>query len=243
MDDLQLDLDGYLVQEKKPPHEERITIALLMLWTTVTAAMLSFDRAANQPASGVLGVVPQLAAYVSAPLIAVGLSAWVLMIWRWQIDGPRFPSQPGHWLLLLFGFSSVLWIVQRAIVLISLAGLRGFTLFLGIHLVVELSVLLMYLLAFNATRNHWRWLFGLGLCTSLLGLLSTTLFGLAVLSFTLHRVLAWIFCLVMIGLASADLREGVRRDSLHWTGVIVVAGYLLYNTVLPWIIRWAAASS
>lgn len=238
MEDLQLDLDGYLINEKRPPHEERITIALLMLWTAMTAAVLGFDRAANFPNSGVLGFLPQLMAYVSAPLIGMGLSAWVLMLWRWYTDGPRFPSQPGHWLLLLFGFSSVVWIAQRAIVLVSLAGFQGFAVFLGIHLIVELSVLMMYLLAFIGTRNRWRFLFGLGLCTSMLGLLSTTLYGLAVLSFTLHRVLAWVFCLAMFGLAIADLREGVRRDSLHWAGVIVIGCYLAYGTMLPFVIAW-----
>jgi hypothetical protein len=238
MDDLQLDLDGYLPREKKPPHEERITIALLMLWTAMTAAVLGFDRAANFPNSGVLGVLPQLMAFVSAPLIGMGLSAWVLMLWRWYTDGPRFPSQPGHWLLLLFGFSSVVWIAQRAIVLVSLAGFQGFVLFLGINLIVELLALLLYVQAFLATRNRWRWLFGVGVCTTLLALLSTSTLGLAELRYQLHQLLAWVFCLCMLPLAIADLREGVRRDNLHWAGVIVIGGFLAYATVLPFVIAW-----
>jgi hypothetical protein len=238
MDDLQLDLDGYLLKEKKPPHEERITIALLMLWTATTAAVLGFDRATNFPNSGVLGILPQLMAFVSAPLIGMGLSAWVLMLWRWYTDGPRFPSQPGHWLLLLFGFTSVIWIVLRAIFLISLAGLQGYTFFLGIHLIVDLLALIMYILAISQTHNRWRWLFAVGLCTTMLGLLSTTVLGLAWLNFVTRQFLSWIFCLTMIGLAIADLREGIRRDSLHWAGVVVIGGFLIYSTMLPFIIRW-----
>lgn len=236
MDDLQLNEDGYLLTE--PPHEERISIALLMLWTAMTAAMLGFDRATNYPTSDKLGIVPQLMAFISAPLIGLGLSAWVLMLWRWYTDGPQFPSQPGHWLLLLFGFSSVIWIAQRALVLVSLVGRQGFTFFLGIHLIIELLALLLYLLAFINTSNRWRWLFGVGVCTTLLGLLSTTTLGLGVIRFQLHQLLAWVFCLCMVGLAIADLQEKVRRDGLHWAGVIVIGGYLVYGTVLPLVIGW-----
>lgn len=236
MKELQLDGDGYLLTG--PPHEERITIALLMLWTAVTAALLGYDRASNQPNGGMLGMVPQLMAFISAPLVAIGLSAWVLMLWRWFTDGPRFPSQAGHWLLLLFGFKTVLWIVQRSLMLFSLAGLRAGTLFLGVHLFVDLLALSLYLLAFVHTRNRWRWLFGLGLLTTLLALFSTSLLGLDVLNFYLRQILAWAFCLCMLGLAITDLREGTRRDSLHWTGVVVVGCYLIYVTVLPFVIRW-----
>lgn len=239
MDNLQLDHDGYLLTEKKPPHEERITIALLMLWTAMTAAMLGFDRAANQPLSGVLGIVPTLMAFVSAPLIGMGLSAWALMLWRWFTDGPRFPSQPGHWLLLLMGFNSVIWLLLRTVVLISLVGQQGFVFFLGMHLIVELLALLIHVLAFINTRNRWRWLFGVGVCTTLLGLLSTSTLGFVEFRFLLRELLAWVFCLCMFLLATADLRESERRDSLHWAGVIVIGGYLAYVSVLPWVIAWA----
>jgi hypothetical protein len=225
---------------EKPPHEEQLSIGLLLLWTAMTAVLLGFHRATSQPTNGELGILPQLMAFISSPLIAVGMSAWVLMLWRWYTDGPQFPSQPGHWLLLLFGFTGVASLLVRTIIMISLTGLRGSGVYLGVNFVAVALALIMSVVAHIAIRDRWRILFLLNAVSrslSLLLLLFMTL-DFRILSWAnwANQLLTWAFGLVMVGLAIADLRQHVRRDTLHWTGVIVVGGYLIYTTALPLLI-------
>lgn len=228
-------------QLEKPPHEEHLSIGLLMLWTAMTALLLGFHRATSYPTNGELGILPFLMSFVASPLIAVGMTAWVLMLWRWFTDGPRFPSQPGHWLLLLYGLTGVAALLVRAAIMISLAGPRGSNVFLGVNFVSLALALIMSVVAHLAIRDRWRILF-------LLNAISKTLSLLFVLMMTLDfRVVSWVmwinllltwgFGLYMLGLAIADLRQHVRRDTLHWCGVIVIGGYLIYTTALPLLIR------
>lgn len=241
MQDFQLDTTGFTAP-KRQPHEERLTIALLMLWTATTAVVLGFDRATNVQSNGQLGQLPRVMSFITSPLIGMGLSAWALMLWRWFTDGPRFPTQPGHWLLLLFGFTSVTSLVLRAVMLISLAGLRGFQWFVGIYFLTELSAVVMYVVAIRSIRDRWRWLFIIGLVTSAIGLASSVLmlasYEMMMVISVIRQLLGWGFCLGMCGIAIADIRDATRRDSLHWIGLGVVGGYLLYATAAPWLIRW-----
>jgi len=229
---------------EKPPHKERLSVGLLLLWTAVTAALLGFHRATSYPTNGELGIIPQLMAFVQTPLVAVGLTAWVLLLWRWFTDGPRFPSQPGHWLLLLLGFVGVASFALRALILISLTGLRGSGVYIGIHVLTEASSLVLYAVAIHTTQGRWRTLFCLGAANTalhlMMSLFSTLDFRVMQWAAVVRLLLAWAFGLSLFALAISDLRQGVRRDTLHWSAVIVVGGHLLYLTAVPfliWLVR------
>ena len=227
---------------EKPPQEEQLSIGLLLLWTAMTAVLLGFHRATSQPTNGELGIFPALMAFVESPLTAVGMTAWVLMLWRWFTDGPRFPSQPGHWLLLLFGFTGVASLLVRTMIMISLATQHGFSsMLLGLNFIASALGMIMNIAAAIAVRDRWKTLFILGATRSCLYLLMTLLLSLDFLLMSLasltSQLLAWGFGLCLLVLAVADLRHHVRRDTLHWTGVIVVGGFLIYTTALPLLIR------
>lgn len=226
---------------EKPPHAEQLSIGLLMLWTAMTALLLGFNRATSQPSNGELGILPFLMSFVASPLIAVGMSAWVLMLWRLFTDGPRFPSQPGHWLLLLFGFTGVAGLLVRTMIMISLATHRGLgNAHLGINFIASVLALIVSVAAIVAIRDRWRILFFIGAASRCLFMLLMLLLSLdfQLVSWIMfaNHLLAWAFGLVMLGLAIADLRQHDRRDTLHWTGVIVVGGYLIYMTAMPALI-------
>ncbi|WP_254512745.1 hypothetical protein [Anatilimnocola floriformis] len=229
-------------QRLKQPHEERLSIGLLLLWTAVTAALLGYDRATSQPSNGELGSFPLLMAFVVSPLVAVGLSAWVLMLWRWYTEGPPFPSQPGHWLLLAFGFTSVATLLMRMMTFISLTGLPGSSFYVGVNFVALAFAMILNIAASIATRDRWRILFAIGVAANALAIFMMLLlrldFQFLVAVNLLRQLLGWGYGLALLVLAVADLRQGVRRDNVHWIGVIVVAGYLIYTTALPFLIRF-----
>ena len=224
------------------PPAEHLSIGLLLLWTAMTGVLLGFHRATNQPTNGELGIVPTLMSFITSPLIAIGMSAWVLMLWRWFNDGPRFPSQPGHWLLLLFSFTGVVLLVARMVFMISLIGLRGSGVYVGLIFITELLALILNVAAINGLRDRWQILFAIGAASTALRVTMMVMmrldFQLLFLANFVQQLLAWGFGLTMLGLALADLRQGVRRDTLHWLGVLVIGGYLIYATAVPWIIRW-----
>lgn len=91
---------------------ERLTIAILLLWITATAIMLAMAREAvvslgtNEPDTAQEAFRDWLLIVVSvavAPLGGAGISAFALAIHRWLSSGPKFPSQPGHLLLVAIG--------------------------------------------------------------------------------------------------------------------------------------------
>src|SRR5262245_9542230 len=92
----------------------RLSIAHLLLWTTMTALVLMFVRAVYAP-----GVMPpelddalrinierqsqlQMSVLlVFSPAYGAALSSLCLTAWRLATRRFGFPTQPGHWLLLM----------------------------------------------------------------------------------------------------------------------------------------------
>ena len=104
------------------PRKERLQIVHMLVWTATTAVVLGLDRATSEPSNGELGAWPLIFGLSYGPLVGAGVAAWLLMFWRIWTEGPRFPSQPGHWLLLLAGTSGVMQLLVRAMLALSAAG-------------------------------------------------------------------------------------------------------------------------
>src|SRR6476620_8292961 len=109
------------------PPRNRLTIAHLMLWTLGTAISLAFYRALSsdgqfpsdryKTASLVFGLVYSLPAGARiGGLFFLGLK---------RARGERdFPSQPGHWLLVVEGLSTILAFGGQAIVTLIFGSQR-----------------------------------------------------------------------------------------------------------------------
>lgn len=218
---------------KQEPGEERLQIIHLLLWTTATALVLAIDRKTSEPSNGELGKFPLIMALGYSPLIGAGLAAWMLMFWRVWSDGPRFPSQPGHWLLLLTGIAGVVQQLVRVMLATSAAGTASIQAWLAIRLLGIVAAIVVYVLAIRESSGIWRSVFWLGLIANVASLLLTCA-GF----FHGESLMAWLLTAVILIATVVDFRAGTRRDYLHWLGIFVRFAYLALITAIPFLIRW-----
>src|SRR5262245_30082469 len=98
-----------------------------MLWTLGSAVILAFYRATElqqnelqQNTEGSLAALMQINALFYSLLLGAEVGGLVLYVWR-RIHGiAGFPTQPGHWILLVEGASALLvWTGQAAAFVMS----------------------------------------------------------------------------------------------------------------------------
>lgn len=227
-----------LTAKSTEPPQERLQIVHLLLWTATTAMVLGIDRATSEPSNGELGKFPLIIAWGYAPLVGAGLAGWLLMFSRIWSDGPLFPSQPGHWLLLVSGISGVVQLLVRMMISLAAAGLASLPALLLIRLVGLVAAIFVYSLALREAQGIWRTVFWLGMLSNIFSLLLNCA-GL----FRSELILAWLLTgIILIGVGG-DIRSGTRRDYLHWLGIFVRVAYLALMSAIPFLIRWLQRSS
>jgi hypothetical protein len=219
--------------ESSEPAPERLQIVHLLFWTAMTAMVLGIDRATSEPSNGELGKFPLIMAWGYAPLIGAGFAAWVLMFWRIWNEGPLFPAQPGHWLLLVAGIGGAVQLSVRMMIALSAAGAASIHAFLGIRLLGTAAAIFVYSLAIREAGGIWRTVFWLGMVSNIASLLLT-----CVGVFQVESLLAWLLTAVVLIAAVVDYRAGARRDYLHWLGIFVRVAYVALMTAIPFLIRW-----
>ncbi|QDU25167.1 hypothetical protein ETAA8_02290 [Anatilimnocola aggregata] len=220
---------------------ERISIALLMLWTTMSAVLLAIDRATNDNWHGQYGLLFQGIAFVFSPLWGAGAVAVLLMLWRFATGGPTFPSQPGHWLLVIFGITSTTAMFLRFVVLSGMNTLGLAVPTYAILRIVTLGVaLVLYIIPMRRFTGCWRATFAVGGLIGLVLLISVVLeFWEISTHFITYRIEWWANWLVLGLVALAvvdDLRNRRQRDNLHAVGVFVRIAFHLLIAAMPLII-------
>lgn len=219
---------------------ERISIALLMLWTTMSAVLLAIDRATDSGDPNRVAGISKWVALAYAPIFGAGMSALALAIFRYLTDGPRFPSQPGHWVLMIAGILSLGSIFLRVIVL-STRTPFGFNYhwYVLLRIITLLTSLVLFELAVRAQRDHWRIVFRLNLVVStvvLLALLLELVSGSLSRVFRFELYLTWLPTTAMTIAAIVDRVRRTPRDDLHWAGIIIRFLHQLLVTAIPLLI-------
>jgi hypothetical protein len=229
-----------LLEPDAPPHRERLTIGLLMLWTAMSAVLLAmsvrqlnFQVAENRTDSLVQTAALQLAVG-QAVISGAGGAAIALHFWRRFQRGPAFPVQPGHWILVIAGVTPLISYGSRMVVLYlwQWYGALSWTHFvlLGGSVV---SVALLYAYAARMQSNPWRWVFLL--CAALLSIRllvqisSFFYWGLIRWDPYLGFGISWIVTFAMIAAAIMDWIRRTPRDSLHWAGVILYVSHRFFE--------------
>ncbi len=216
-------------------EQPRLGIIHLMLWTAGTAVLLSIvPYLRRSEMFGVSGddanantVFLGLWAIVNGPAVA----SWAIFFWRRRQNTP-FPTQPGEWLLLLFGFEALCgsfsWL--SVVVMEDWFESMGMLFFVPL-LLAQLAAAIPYVVAARRARHSraWRVFFVVLASASvlevmrLLGYLPVwslvypiiSIIGLGM--YVLYAV-ATVSLLIAI---THDRRRHVRRGWLHMTGVIV----------------------
>lgn len=238
--------------------ENRLTVSLLLVWTFAVAVVLVWHQpwvVVRNPHPGPLpGGEAEAIRLLVAPAVGCGVGA----ILYWLVPGLRrnpFPCQPGHWLLLAFGF---FWIAAAVAPSWSSAfgwfavetlrppegGTPTWPMLAGLF-----ATAAMLAIGSCAGKMYFRWRMGLLMLAAALlwrcYLLGNNLEG-ARLDWVDHwreremlLSLNWTSTVLFVGLTIADATLVVRRDILHFAGIAVTIALLFaaterYLGFLPW---------
>jgi hypothetical protein len=178
-----------------------------------------------------------LHALLYSPLQGAGLAALILFSWRRLCGGLAFPTQPGHWYLVILGahkaFAVALeyvqvWIGPQDVYNQMPAWIHRSQEFADYSLKVGLSIAAaMHFWTTRAWRLYFLAMTLDPLCSLLHSSLFTALGGghwiLNELGWSIGaRVVYSLPAVIAVAAAIADWRRSVQRDLLHWVGVAVM---------------------
>jgi len=210
-----------------PLHPERLSILYLMIWTAGSAVILAFYRQALVQSSSPSNPLwlQTLYALLMSPLQGAGVGAVALMAWRRFRGGRPFPTQPGHWLLVITGVMALLtwpaYLLNRAF---APSSFGAYVLIYRVPLAILFFILAGYVMTRLRAEPRWRKmiLFWAGANALSLALLCVTYFGYPSYHWATYPELLF-GAIVPAGFlvtAWIDRAHGVQRDALHWAGVL-----------------------
>jgi hypothetical protein len=254
-----------MVPEELQPPRNRLSIAHLMLWTLGSAIILAGFRAfANQPQQdqGRLGTI--LSVFYLAYCLPLGAQVGSVAIWllqRWRTER-RFPTQPGHWLLLVEGISGLLsWLGYAAVFgaaqVFSLEAYGQGSLWLLAQIPPLTIALILYVRSWRSFREQGS-LWSLAnaalvlqhvviLAPVVLLVFSEWFLGPNLSDFHPYgpfefqsRCCGPVSGLVVLvaGTSEFTSRAG-SRDYLHWVGIAALVSLAALQFVLPIVVSWA----
>ena len=224
------------LSESGPPDPgERISILYLMVWTAGSAVILAFYRQSMSQTTGQESSplnppwMQTIWALQMSPLQGAGVGAVGLMVWRRFSGGRPFPRQPGHWLLVISGITSLLsWPIYIISHQLFQLGSASYLMFYRLPLMFAFYAVAAYAMAKMPGERRWRWMFLIWILANMVGLLAMCCFGtfirtgysspisvmrLADLSIGVLVPLAFLITGIL------DKVSGAKRDPLHWAGV------------------------
>jgi hypothetical protein len=231
-----------------PPPRNRLTIAFLMLWTLGSAIVLACNRALEDPQLGnQLGLAYSLYLMCYAIAQGVAVASVPLFIARRMTRQGGFPTQPGHWILLIRGLTMLAWLagwasrvaIERLLPEESRLGSAFPNLYLAMQYApASLLACIGYAVARHYSPNEgriWRLTLasmqisaGLGLMAALALIAARHPFGGELIPYSLNSCLNPLIALLLISALVSDPKRQ-SRDFLYWAGA---ASYLAM-TLLP----------
>jgi len=224
----------------------RLSIAHLLLWMAGTAVALTYFRQffwngdSGDAARNQLQLAQRVFACLQAPFYGAAISSVPLAVWQWCRGNRSFPTQPGHWLLLLQGVSIVAGILA-ILIIVNPTELITSSYEEAVRHVSQrefwclLPTLTGVVLALRqCSEKRWRvmfWLMLMGYASAILFFgAAGELFKAAereggIACYNIATSLLWFFqtlaTFVLVFCVLADRAERLPRDFLHTTGVVV----------------------
>ncbi len=223
-----------------PSSAPRLGVIHFLLWMLGCAAALTgFRVMTNWSEIAAEDMATVRAAHLGMSM-AYGMAAvtfYLLLQCTWRRDG-SFPSQPGHWLLVL---AAVVALLDGAMAVIS----RSFAAWRGlypwdqwmIHQVGGWGLGAILILAVLwRVRLEWRWrmplfvVLLLAISRAVLLLTIWTTYGRGVmfvpwaLQAHLHGACLALGVMTLVTAMASDLLLRLRRDWMHWTGAVTCLG-------------------
>ncbi len=251
------DIEASIVPEGESPFgpspQPRLGIIHIMLWTAGSAMILAMYRAlidlANMPDQArVQWYVMQIGYSI---VYGAALAGVILFGYRRLTKGAPFPVLPGHWLLLTWGIVFIVGSVGHAVqwavrvwfdsyppLVYGLAQWLSHT--------VAASILLVAIIRVKDS-SYWRMYLWASLVLQLIQA-DAGLMQVPAMTMSFYLLQRWIYGLSaavlvpwLLVTVARDWRRSVRRDWLHWTGIVVTlsgpvlfAIYTLWSLVVDW---------
>jgi hypothetical protein len=233
----------------------RLSIGHLMLWTLGSAVILGCFRAFDSGRE----YLPERVALVQ-PFYHLGYSLTlgaqvgsVLLFVLMRFSGKRgFPSQPGHWLLLIEGISAILMLGGYGVfLLIDNREFPGLYVYFSLQIPNLAVCTALYVLAFVKTAKQSPWRYAIAIA-ALIHAIQLVLCVITILSEFVERsssrwpglgiwelprsLTAVVLGLAILVASLLDWRNHVQRDVLHWTGLTALVAnqflHLIYLAIL-----------
>jgi len=235
----------------------RLSIFHLMLWTLCSAVHLTIYRAIL----AIQGEGP--AGYANmhdATSVINGIAAGAIIAGTIVLAGTRIRSgppmlrHPGHWILLVAAIQSLIYLpVMAGMLLLQQYSYQFPWIMFAYAAVMSISPLGFTLAAWRNKALRWKLMFlllgcsGAAYCllyvTIALGDLFSSFRGMNSSVATILSMSYWfnpILAVVIVIMAIGEHATGLRRDWIHWTGILTHVTSILTNVmwmIAGWIIR------
>jgi len=238
----------------KPAPSLRVTIGLLLAWTTTTALTLGLASSLHRDRDAQIDFYRYPATYrrmlwmqdvlwfVASPAYGAALAAASVAVWRAVRRIGGFPTQPGHWVAVLLGVATTGFFA--AMVPSSDEPTQRV-----IATAVTAILAIVSCLAAGATVQPRRWRLALRVAAAgCCGLVAVMVAGLAA-QLEGDVPAAWILLVIpglAIGLAilmagGATIVDFIRRqqyDFFHWLGILTLAALVAHPMAALCLWRW-----
>jgi hypothetical protein len=222
--------------------QNRLTIGFLMLWTLGSALFLAANRALEDSSPAVhQGTAYTVYLTFYALIQGLALTSLPLYLARRFSHRDGFPTQVGHWLLLVRGMGALAMLVGWAC-RVAIERFWGdesptrISLYLTMqYLPISTVACIGYVVAWNCCRTEtrlWRLTILLLIFNASVGMLITltaiVAAGPAAVGYLPYTCNAWcinpVIGIFMILAAFSD--RGQTRDFLHWAGIVSALGII-----------------
>jgi hypothetical protein len=239
----------------KTPPANRLGIAHLLLWITTTAALFGCIRGAHivsmerqrLSAAGMdeaeygnqeLPLVRsnRIVTLIGAPIYGMAVAGAALGLWHVATRRFLFPSQPGHWLLILIALVSFPLLVPLGLVPKSefTGAVVAFSMRIGS---AALSAALAAIAALHVPFLRWRiafWLCAIGFGAQAIELLDLIAAPLGSMLGAMLALFVLSFAVPAAVVASViDFTMPSRFDIFHWIGVATLFAALAHIILAP----------
>jgi|GEM_PF-5741046 len=217
-----------LVPANPNDQGERISILYLMVWTACTAVILSLYRQSMTLVNDTEDTtwLQAMTGLVGAPIQGACVASLLLVLWRRFKGGRPFPKQPGHWLLVIPGITSLvgwsLWLVVQQFIE---EDYYTYILFQRLPLLVLFSVLAVYAITKLRAEPRWRVMFIVWLAVNFVVMFfSCCLGGLENGTGIIESIVNMAIMLGFLIPTLLDVRDRTPRDHLHYAGIAARIG-------------------
>ena len=228
----------------------RLAIAHLLLWTATTALAIGTIMPDPVDAPAPSDMPAEFRAYqdrqeqqwrvatvLTGPVLGAGLAALAIAAWRRLRHEPDFPTQPGHWILMIVGMCTVVAMELHLIYRVRLDGLYSDLVRIPLIFVFWVTLVVPVItlaVAYYRVAEPLRWKRVFAIAGASLGLFFLGPCCLPPLSPAQFIMLAIFYAtpISMMVAAVLDVRSGRTYDVFHWVGVVAVPALAVILTGL-----------